>query len=190
MDSTILSAILIATWVVTLLNLYLMLKWIHLHKHLFEHFTLPLGQPAPDFYGVSLDNKPFTLSQIKGAPVLMIFVSPLCKTCRAEMPLLSRLYPKIRASGTEMVIICMHNVNVKQFIDELHPTIPFVLPKRGSERRFNPRGLVPFFCLLDDNHIVQSSGEISEVSSEWKHIRHEWDNQEREERKKMLQQYF
>jgi thiol-disulfide isomerase/thioredoxin len=56
---------------------------------------LPVGSPAPAFESVDTDGKSFTLAEaIKEKPVLLVFWSLFCGTCRDELPILEQEKPK------------------------------------------------------------------------------------------------
>lgn len=56
-----------------------------------EADLLPVGSPAPGFEAVDTDGKPFTLAEaIKEKPVLLVFWSLFCGTCRDELPILEQ----------------------------------------------------------------------------------------------------
>lgn len=56
---------------------------------------LPVGSTAPQFEAVDTEGKPFTLAEaIKEKPVLLVFWSLFCGTCRDELPILEQEQPK------------------------------------------------------------------------------------------------
>jgi peroxiredoxin len=59
--------------------------------------------PAPDFTLRSVDGHNLRLAEQRGQVVLVNFWASWCGPCRAEMPQLSRLYDKYRASGFVML---------------------------------------------------------------------------------------
>jgi thiol-disulfide isomerase/thioredoxin len=63
-----------------------------------ESDLLPLGSPAPAFEAVDTEGKAFTLAEaIKEKPVLLVFWSLFCGTCREELPILEQEKPKYDA---------------------------------------------------------------------------------------------
>ena len=60
-----------------------------------EADLLPVGSPAPAFEAVDTDGKAFTLAEaLKEKPVLLVFWSIFCGTCRDELPILEQEKPK------------------------------------------------------------------------------------------------
>ena len=50
-----------------------------------------MDAPAPDFTLTSLDERPFTLTELRGTPVVLNFWASWCVPCRQEAPLLRAL---------------------------------------------------------------------------------------------------
>lgn len=60
-----------------------------------EADLLPIGSPAPAFESVDTEGRGFTLAEaIKEKPVLLVFWSLFCGTCRDELPILEQEKPK------------------------------------------------------------------------------------------------
>lgn len=51
-----------------------------------------VGQPAPDFQGLLLDDELVDLSELKGRPVWVVFNATWCANCRAEAPEVQALH--------------------------------------------------------------------------------------------------
>jgi thiol-disulfide isomerase/thioredoxin len=63
--------------------------------HAVEADLLSVGSPAPQFESVDTEGTPFTLAEaIKEKPVLLVFWSVFCGTCRDELPILEQEKPK------------------------------------------------------------------------------------------------
>lgn len=57
--------------------------------------VLPIGSAAPPFEAIDTDGKIFTLAEaLKEKPVLLVFWSIFCGTCRDELPILEQEKPK------------------------------------------------------------------------------------------------
>jgi len=103
---------------------------------------LKVGDKAPLFALEDLDGK--TLDMAKEATTkvhLMVFWSIFCEPCKAEMPLIQRLYEENRDKGFEVVAVAMDGEPMKKsiqglvkqqaytfrvFIDKLAPDESFV----------------------------------------------------------------
>lgn len=60
-----------------------------------EAEILAAGQTAPAFEAMDIDGRPFVLSEaLEKGPVLLVFWSLFCGTCRDELPILEQEKPK------------------------------------------------------------------------------------------------
>lgn len=69
-----------------------------------------IGESIPDFKGTTIDDRPFSIDEMRGKLVLVEFWGTWCGPCRKQMPQLSSLYRTYRDSlhGTfEIVTIAM-----------------------------------------------------------------------------------
>jgi len=62
------------------------------------------GQAAAEIQGVTLDGKPWKLSDERGTPVLLVFWATWCAPCKAEIPLLKSLWQRYGESGRLQII--------------------------------------------------------------------------------------
>ncbi len=104
---------------------------------------LKVGDKAPAFRLEDLDGKPFDLTEEVGRKVyLLVFWSIFCEPCKAEMPLIQRLYEQYRDKGLEVLAIAMDGEPMRKsiqglvrqlgytfrvFIDKLAPDESFVV---------------------------------------------------------------
>ena len=66
---------------------------------------LPAGSPAPLFEAVDIDGQPFVLADaLKEGPVLLVFWSIFCGTCRDELPIIEQERPKF-PNGLQVVTV-------------------------------------------------------------------------------------
>ena len=103
---------------------------------------LKVGDKAPLFVLEDLDGKVLDMAKDISAKVhLMVFWSIFCEPCKAEMPLIQRLFEEYRDRGFEVVAIAMDGEPMKKsiqglvkqqgytfrvFIDQLAPDESFV----------------------------------------------------------------
>jgi peroxiredoxin len=97
---------------------------------------------APDFSLKTLSGKTFKLSGQKGKPVLLIFVTTWCPSCRSEIPHYKNIYETYGRRGLEVTMID---------IQEPGATVS----------RFASRNQIPFGILLDERGDVAGAGHGS-----------------------------
>jgi peroxiredoxin len=64
-----------------------------------------IEERAPDFTLKDLNGRTFRLSEQRGKPVLLIFSTTWCPSCREEIPYLKSIHGAYAAKGLEMVSI-------------------------------------------------------------------------------------
>ena len=65
--------------------------------------VLVRGQPPPDFTATTFDGHQFTLSSLKGQPVLVNFFASWCTQCAYELPFMEQSYKRHQAEGFVIV---------------------------------------------------------------------------------------
>jgi cytochrome c biogenesis protein CcmG/thiol:disulfide interchange protein DsbE len=63
------------------------------------------GQVPPAFSGTALDGSHFDLAAERGRVVVVNFFATWCENCRAELPLLQRLYAQRHGDGLDVVTV-------------------------------------------------------------------------------------
>lgn len=184
---------LIVLWGLVLINLLLTLRVVRWLRALedsraraVEHqdrADLPVGAPAPDFRAKTLSNQTVRLADYSGRAVAFLFVSPNCDQCRQKVPALARLAEQARRSaGVEFVLVSESDprrthawVSAIREEDGVDVELPvLVAPPSTSEFFFtyNPRGLLPFYCVVDEGGIVRSRDPLG--MGDWPKLEREW----------------
>ncbi|MBI5016672.1 MAG: TlpA family protein disulfide reductase [Deltaproteobacteria bacterium] len=79
-----------------------------------------VGDTAPDFALTDLDGKPFDLKKNGSQRVnLLVFWSIFCEPCKAEMPLIQRLYDQYKGKGFDVLAVAMDGEPMKKSIQGL-----------------------------------------------------------------------
>lgn len=185
---------LIALWAVVLVNLLLTLRairWlrdreVQLERNV-ERETLPeleVGTPAPNFRSKTLSGRSVRLADYVGRSVVFLFVSPHCGHCRKEVPALAKLGPLAQdRANVEFVLVSDSStaetyswIETIQQEDRVEVSLPIlVAPLSTSDfvLTFNPRGLSPYFCLVDEQGVVRARGPIG--TGKWPELKREWE---------------
>lgn len=114
---------------------------------------------APDFTLKNLSGKTFKLSNQKGKPVLLIFITTWCPTCRSEIPHYKNIYETYGGKGLEVVMIDIQEPKetVSRFALRYQIPFGFVLDEQGHVSSAYGIVGVPAMVLIDkDGHILSS----------------------------------
>jgi len=101
---------------------------------------------APDFTLKNLSGKTFRLSEQKGKPVLLIFMTTWCPSCRSEIPHYKDIYETYGKRGLEVAMIDIQE-------------------SRGKVSSFAAKYDIPFTVILDENADVSGAFGIVGVPS-------------------------
>lgn len=88
------------------------------------------GSKAVDFVLKDISGKTFRLSEQKGKPVLLIFITTWCPSCRSEIPYYKNIYETYGKDGLEVV-----QINIQE--------------SKETASRFAARYGIPFRTLVD-----------------------------------------
>lgn len=98
------------------------------------------GTRAPEISGKTLDGTEVRLSEFRGHPVVVVFWTTWCPSCREEFPALVAAEAGHRAEGLKVLGVNgldqeRRRADVEAFIAETEATFPIVLDARGRYRR-------------------------------------------------------
>jgi peroxiredoxin len=82
--------------------------------------SIGLGLPAKNFAAKRLSGKGFTLSELRGRVILVVFWATWCEPCRHELPMLNRYYEELKDKGFEIVAVSLDTDpgKTKQFVQQ------------------------------------------------------------------------
>jgi DsbE subfamily thiol:disulfide oxidoreductase len=126
-----------------------------------------IGRPAPDFTLQTLDGKAFTLSELRGTPVVVNFWATWCGPCRNEMPALQNTAERYAGQVTIAGLDQAEEASVVQaFVDEMGVEFPILMDSDTAvAQRYNVRGM-PTTFFVDADGIIRHiwAGEMNSVT--------------------------
>lgn len=127
--------------------------------------TVPIGQPVPPFAGVArADGRPLSSLELAGRAVVLVFLSPGCKTCAGHVGELVGLLPGAEAAGVALWIVPNDSAHDIGRLVGGTPLARHVLVLDADSRlRLNPLRIVPFYLFVDDRQIVQASNPLGDA---------------------------
>lgn len=182
-------------WAVVLVNLLLTLRLVRWQRARVDEQKqagaretapeLAVDAPAPEFRARTLTGEQVQLATYTGQAVLFIFVSPHCDSCRLKLPLLTKLKPLAKArSGVEFVLVSassaaetyawVESIREENKVEVDFPILLDPQMRSGFVWAYNPRGMIPYFCLVDAQGIVQARGLFG--TGEWSRFQREWES--------------
>ncbi len=114
------------------------------------------GTKAPDFTLKDVNDKPVSLSSLRGNAFLITFWATWCPPCRNEMPSLNRLYKEYAARGLVVVGVATDRSvsSVRDFLSKHPVDFPVLLDTDSKvSRQFRVFSL-PTSFLLDRNRAI------------------------------------
>lgn len=129
---------------------------------------LKIGANAPDFSANDLTGATFSLSSLKGHPVVIRFFLTDCKFCKADTPVFNRYYEKNKANGLQMVYInntALNRDEIESFATGLNISFPVIFDKKQEiAKRYRIKIQPQTIILAPDHHIIGAIlGGVSEA---------------------------
>ncbi len=127
------------------------------------------GFTAPDFTLQDLNGQTYTLSELRGRPVLLNFWATWCPPCRAEMPAIGRVYEDYRAQGFLVLAVTADDTpaDAARFAEEYALPFPVLVDSSAeAARAYNINSLPTSFFIAPDGVIRQVviGGPMAEAS--------------------------
>ena len=117
-----------------------------------------VGHPAPDFTLTTLTGEAFTLSTLRGTPVVLNFWATWCPPCKQEMPTLQSYFALHAADGFTIIAINDGDptADAVKFVQDYRLTFPVWLDPEytATEVAFKNMSL-PSSYVLDRNGVVR-----------------------------------
>ena len=117
-----------------------------------------IGKSAPPLIAPQLDGQTFDLAALRGKVVIVNFWASWCGPCRAEMPLLNRLYLAHRSQGLALVGVSVDDSHDRKQVLEIMRQFayPAVLAATARVNGFGPPLAVPMTWIIDPSGVVRA----------------------------------
>jgi len=116
-----------------------------------------VGSKAPDFCLKDLSGQEYSLSELRGKPVLLNFWATWCGPCRGEMPYLEEIYREWSGKGLTLfaVNIGESSSQARGYLQTYGMSLPVLLDSAQTvAKRYNITG-IPTTFFIDKNGIIQ-----------------------------------
>ena len=119
---------------------------------------IAVGERAPEFTLLDIDERPVSLAGFRGLPLLIVFGSPTCVPCRTLVPDLNAF---ARERHEELAVLFLSRGDVdeaRRFARELDVQVPVAAhPDQELADAYKAR-VTPFAFLIDGEGVVQAKG--------------------------------
>lgn len=165
----------ILLWLMLLLNLLLSISLIRrLNTLQGDRVTgLEPGVQAPEIDALTLSGETVSLKRYRGKNVAFFFVSPACTPCREVVSKLHQFEAAAHELGIEITLVSAGTrKETEDWVAEANITLPILVAPPGRNNFFNDykiRG-TPSFCLVDNNGLVSSAGNLNFEEGIWKEL--------------------
>lgn len=140
--------------------------------------SLPTGLRAPFFAALSVTGEPITSKTYQDQEVLLLFISN-SKVSRPLIPFWQELASRLQAEGIVTVFVCdQKEEGADALVEQYHILQPVLIAPQDSHPFLNDYHVqgTPFYCLIDRQGNVQSSGFPNHYSPDWKMLMEKMDN--------------
>jgi len=116
-----------------------------------------VGDLAPDFQLLNLDQEPVSLNNLRGKPVVLNFWATWCGPCVSEMPYLQEIYEEYSSQG--LVLLAVNKAESQSRVEEFQQrhnlSFPILLDSGGEiAQKYHIRG-IPTTFFIDGDGIIQ-----------------------------------
>ncbi len=115
-----------------------------------------VGKRAPDFVLMDMNEKPVSLSSLRGNVVLITFWATWCPPCRSEMPSLNRLYKEYANKGLSVLAVSTDRSAsyVRDFLGKHPVDFPVLMDSDSKVSKQFRVFSMPTSFLLDKNGTI------------------------------------
>ncbi|MEM8536023.1 MAG: redoxin family protein [Chloroflexota bacterium] len=139
---------------------------------------LKIGDNAPDFTAETAKGDHVTFATYAGQAITFLFISAHCSPCRENLSRYLAIQAQAGQSGEGFVLVITNEVSeARAFIDEFAITTPIVIATEGSNSfmdDYKAPGM-PFYCSVDADGKVRSTGFPFDGNESWKLLTDLWE---------------
>ncbi|MDT8419841.1 MAG: TlpA disulfide reductase family protein [Desulfuromonadales bacterium] len=125
-------------------------------------YAVSVGEPAPDFQGVTLAGEEFRLSAYKGQPILLKIGTTWCPSCKTQGKAIDSLQTYLEEKGVRFidVFIDESKSSVTEYFAKAgyHEPTAIVLDEGAAHRAYNVY-VIPRLLLIDKDFRVVRDGD-------------------------------
>ena len=116
-----------------------------------------VGNLAPDFQFLALDQQPVSLGDLRGKPVVLNFWATWCLACIYEMPFLQEIHEEYSGSGLVLLAINAgeSQSQVEKFLQSNNLSLPVLLDTRGIVNQQYHIQWLPTTLFIDEDGVIQ-----------------------------------
>ena len=133
-------------------------------------FGVSVGEQAPDFTLVDLNDNPISLSDFRGKTVFLNFWATWCPPCRAEMPQMEALYQDYKDEDVVIIGLDIQETReeVSQYVQQGGYSWLFILDTSGKVATNYEVTAIPTSFFIDGDGIIRavSTGAMSKRDRE------------------------
>lgn len=128
---------------------------------------LKIGDTAPSFTVMDIENNLVSMNKYNGNPVVLRFWSTDCKYCRADTPIFNEYFNKYKKDGLKVMYINNSSdiKTVQNFVEDLEIQFPVVLDIDGKITASYNVKLVPQTIIISPEQKILAAilGGVSEA---------------------------
>lgn len=118
-----------------------------------------IGRPAPDFTLTTPEGQTFSLSSLRGRPVILYFWTSWCSFCRDEMPALNATF-ETQGYADDLVVLGINILEdastVRHYLQGLGVSFPVLLDENGTTAQKYLVRALPSYYFIDREGILRS----------------------------------
>ena len=122
---------------------------------------LSKGQPAPIFSGITLDNQPFNIADLKGKYVIIDVWATWCGPCKYQSPYFEKFALKYKKQNIEFIALSIDDKIQDWFVDAKSKSKSVlqvhVNDKKQFSKEYDAQSIPRFILIHPDGNLVNSA---------------------------------